>query len=98
MNYDKMLKDINDATALRGVIESVAQNLRGIDSQIEGNKREIDKRKSLEEATENLKQKRIEVANTLAQHEAEMQKRLDSLEKAGVTLPFEAKPTPFVHS
>jgi len=98
MNYDKMLKDINDATALRGVIESVAQNLRGIDSQIEGNKKEIDKRKSLEESNKDLELKRVEVAKTLAQHEAEMQKRLDSLEKAGVTLPFEAKPKPFVHS
>lgn len=98
MNYDKMLKAINDATALRGVIDGVAETLSGIEAQIEGNKKEIAKRVSLEDANKDLETKRVEVAKTLAQHEAELTKRIAELGKDGVTLPIASKPKPFVHS
>lgn len=97
MNYDKMLKDITDATALRGVIDNVAQDLSGIESQIEGNKREIAKRQSLEEANESLELRRKEVAKVLKQHQDEMEKRMAELAKAGVTLPIDVKPNAVVH-
>ena len=97
MNYDKMLKDITDATALRGVIDNVAQDLSGIESQIEGNKREIAKRQSLEAANETLEERRKEVAKLLKQHQDEMVKRMAELAKAGVTLPIDAKPIAVVH-
>ena len=54
MDYNKMLKDITDATALRGVIDSVAQDLANFDSKIESQKAEIAKRKDLEESVKNL--------------------------------------------
>jgi len=97
MDYNKMLKDITDATALRGVIDSVAETLNGIEGQIGVNKREIAKRVSLEESNEDLERRRVEVAKTLAQHQAEMDKRLAALDKAGVTLPIDAKPHKIVH-
>ena len=39
MNYDSMLKEINDATALRELMDNTAQTLAGIEAQIEGKKR-----------------------------------------------------------
>jgi len=98
MNYDVMLKAINDATALRGVIDGVAETLNGIEAQIEGNKREIAKRVSLEESNKDLGLRQDEVAKTLKQHEAELEKRIAELKKNGVTLPIASKPKPFVHS
>ena len=92
MNYDKMLKDITDATALRGVIDSVAQELASLDSKIVSQEGEIEKRKGLEESVKDLGLKRVEVAKTLEQHRAEMDKRLAALDKEGVTLPIDAKP------
>ena len=97
-NYEKMLKAINEATALRGVIDSVRETLNGISSQIEGNKREIAKRVSLEDANKDLELKQAEVAKNLEQHEAEMAKRLAELEKNGVKLPIANTPKPFVYS
>jgi len=97
MNYDKMLKDITDATALRGVIDSVAQELASLESKILSQKAEIAKRKDLEESVKNLELKRVEVTRTLEQHRAEMEKRLAALGKAGITLPIDAKPHKIVH-
>ena len=92
MNYDKMLKDITDATALRGVIDSVAQELASVESKIVSQEAEIEKRKGLEESVKNLGIKRAEVAKTLERHQAEMEKRIAALDKEGITLPIDAKP------
>jgi len=97
MNYDKMLKDITDATALRGVIDSVTQELKSVESTIVNQESEIERRKGLEESVKNLRLKQAEVAKTLGQHQAEMDKRIAELAKAGVTLPIDAKPNTFVH-
>lgn len=97
MNYDKMLKDITDATALRGVIDSVALELRSVEGTIANQKAEIERRKGLEESVKNLESKRIGIAKTLEQHQAEMDKRMAELAKAGVTLPIDVKPNTFVH-
>ena len=92
MDYNKMLKDITDATALRGVIDSVAQELASLDSKIVSQETEIEKRKGLEESVKNLGIKRAEVAKTLERHQAEMEKRIAALDKEGITLPIDAKP------
>ena len=92
MNYDKMLKDINDATALRGVIDSVEAELRSVESAIGRNKKEIEARKGLEESLKSLEAKKVEITKTLGEHQAELDKRVAALEKIGVTLPIEQKP------
>lgn len=98
MNYDSMLKEINDATALRELMDNVAKDLADIDAQIDQNQKEIEKRKSLEKVTEGLVTKRAETLKTLQEHEAELSKRLTKLGKEGITLPIDASPKPFVHS
>lgn len=92
MNYDKMLKDINDATALRGVIDSVEAELRSVESAIGRHKVEIEARKGLEESLEGLEAKRVGIAKTLGEHQAEFDKRMATLKKAGITLPLDVKP------
>ena len=99
MNYDSILKEINEAVALRQLLDDVARDYEGIVNRIARIKQDIEARKNLEANLVEQESKRDEVFKALKQHEEEMDKRLAKLKKEGITLPIKAEsPTPFVHS
>jgi len=98
MDYDVVLKAIREATDLRKLLDSVETQIADKDAQIANDRKEIERRKGLEGRIEKLVTEREDLAKGLEKHQAELNKRLAKLEEANVTLPFDEKPKPFVHS
>ena len=98
MDYEASLKAIGQATDLRVLLDSLETQIAGKDARILANQKEIEKRKDLEVATEKLEAERKELAEAVGLHQEKLDKQLAELAKANITLNFDAKVKPFVHS
>jgi len=98
MDYEASLKAIGKATDLRILLDSLEAQIAGKDARILANRKEIEKRQNLEEATVKLEIERKELAEAVDAHQEKLDKQLAELAKANITLNFDAKVKPFVHS
>ena len=98
MDYEASLKAIGKATDLRVLLDSLEAQIAGKDARILANQKEIEKRQNLEEATAKLEIERKELAEAVDTHQEKLDKQLAELTKANITLNFDAKVKPFVHS
>ena len=98
MDYKAQLKAIGEATDLRVLLDSLETQIAGKDARILSNDTEIAKREHLEEANKKLIAEREELAKALNDHRAKLDTQLADLAKVNVTLNFDAKVKPFVHS
>ena len=88
MDYEKMLSAITEAVGLRQLMATLESKMLNIEASIANNEKEISKRQSLEQANQKLTGERAEMKNQLTSHAAELKKRMDILNKAGVELPI----------
>ena len=89
MNYDSLLKDIGDATALRQLIDAKRKEHGAVDSQITANEKEMARLVGLKRNTDLLIANRGSLLKGIAELNAELNKRMEKLNKEGVELPIQ---------
>ena len=88
MNLEGLGKAISEAIALRQLMATLESKIGNIDTAIAGNKKEIERRKTLEAETKQFEKDKEVLVSEFQEHDTELQKRMDVLNKAGVELPL----------
>lgn len=88
MDLEGLGKAISEAIALRQLMVTLENKIANIDTAMAENKKEIERRKSLEATTKQLEKDKEALVSEFQEHDAELQKRMDVLNKAGVELPL----------
>jgi len=89
MDYDALLKAIADATSLRQLIDAKMSEKNKAEAQIAANEKEMARLEGLAKSTENLKSIRGGLLKSIAELNAELNKRMRKLNEEGVELPLQ---------
>ena len=90
MELEVLGKAIAEALAARGKISNLEDKSNGLATQIEFNEKEITRLKSLEVSNEDLRTQKDKLCKEIGEIKAELDKRMEKLNKAGVSLPFDS--------
>ena len=89
MDLEGLGKAISEAIALRQLMATLEKEIGNIETAISSNEKEINRRKSLEEANVTLGVEKSKLDKELGERQSELNKRMAILNKAGVELPLD---------